>query len=69
MEVHFTPDQEAQLADLASRAGIDAEHVVKETVLRLLEQETHFHPGLELPVLHLGVMKSLRRGDMYDDLR
>jgi hypothetical protein len=69
MEVHFTPDQEAQLADLASKAGIDAEHLVKEAVLRLLEQTAHLRPALELPVLHLGVMKSLRRRDIYDDIR
>ncbi len=36
MEVHFTPDEEAQLARLAIKAGTDAEHLVKETVLRLL---------------------------------
>jgi hypothetical protein len=30
MEVHFTPEQEAQLSEIASQAGIDAEHLVKK---------------------------------------
>ena len=36
MEVHFTPEQEAQLEQLATNAGTDAERVVKDAVLRLL---------------------------------
>ena len=66
MEVHFTPDQEAQLAQLATKAGTDAEHLVKAAALRLLEDETYFHvPPPELPVLHLGAMKSLHRRDIF----
>jgi len=38
MEVHFTPEQEARLAQMATRAGTDAEGLVKDAVLRLLEQ-------------------------------
>jgi hypothetical protein len=37
MEVHFTPEQEAQLAQIATTAGIDAERLVKDAALRLLE--------------------------------
>jgi hypothetical protein len=37
MEVHFTPEQEAQLTQLATEAGTDAERLVKEVVLRLLD--------------------------------
>jgi hypothetical protein len=37
MEVHFTPDQEAQLAQLATKAGTDSEHLVKA---RTAEQTT-----------------------------
>ena len=66
MEVHFTPDQEAQLAQLTTKAGTDAEHLVKAAALRLLEDETYFHvPPPELPVLHLGAMKSLHRRDIF----
>ena len=37
MEVHFTPEQEAQLARIASTSGTDPERLVKDAVLRLLE--------------------------------
>jgi hypothetical protein len=37
MEVHLTPDQEAQLTEIATNAGTDAEQLVKDAVLRLLE--------------------------------
>jgi len=44
--------------------------LVKAAALRLLEDETYFHvPPPELPVLHLGAMKSLHRRDIYDDVR
>jgi hypothetical protein len=37
MEVHFTPEQEERLAQAAINAGTDAEHLVKDAALRLLE--------------------------------
>jgi predicted transcriptional regulator len=37
MEVHFTP--EAQLAQIATDAGTDAERLVKDAALRLLQHE------------------------------
>lgn len=70
MEIHFTPEQETQLAQLATKTGTDAEHFVKNAVLRLLQEENHVPASApELPVLHLGAMKSLRRRDIYDDVR
>lgn len=70
MEVHFTPEQEAQLAQIADKTGTDAEHLVKAAALRLLDDESNFPgPARELPVLHLGEMTSLHRRDLYDDLR
>ena len=44
MEVHFTPEQEAQLAQIATNAGTDAERLVKDAVLRLLEGTADFRP-------------------------
>jgi len=41
MEVQFTAEQQAQLAQMAARAGTDPEELVKGAALRLLEQETH----------------------------
>ncbi|MGO9269788.1 MAG: hypothetical protein ACLQOO_05960 [Terriglobia bacterium] len=42
MEVHFTPEQEAQIAEVASNAGTGAERLVKDAVLRLLEGDAGF---------------------------
>ncbi len=38
MEVHFTPEQEAQLSQIATHAGTDAEWLVKEAALRLVRR-------------------------------
>jgi hypothetical protein len=40
MEVHLTPEQEIQLTQAASKAGTDAERLVKEMVLRLIESNS-----------------------------
>src|SRR2546430_334265 len=46
MEVHFTPEQEAQLSQIASHAGTDTERLVKDAVLRLLEQDARFRAAV-----------------------
>ena len=43
MEVHFTPEQEAHLA----KAGTNAEHLVKDAALRLLEEDARFTEAVE----------------------
>ena len=53
MQVHFTPEQEAQLAQLATDAGTDAERLVKDAALRLLEQAAA-SPPLPSPPLPVG---------------
>jgi hypothetical protein len=68
MEVHFTPEQEAQLAQLATKAGTDAEHLVKDAVLRLLEDNVNSPaPAPELPVWRLGAIGPFHRRDLYND--
>lgn len=51
MEVHFTPEQEAHVSQIASQADTDAEELVKKAALRLLERDERFraavHKGLE----------------------
>ena len=42
MELQFTPEQEAQLAQLATKAGTYPAHLVKDAVLRLLEGDAAF---------------------------
>jgi predicted transcriptional regulator len=46
MEVHFTPEQEAQLAQIASKEGTVAERVVKDAALRLLEEDARFRAAV-----------------------
>jgi hypothetical protein len=46
MEVHFTPEQEAQLSEIASHAGTDTERLVKDAALRLLEQDARFRAAV-----------------------
>ena len=72
MEVHFTPEQEAQIAQIAKSGGTDAECWVKEAALRLLPgngiQAAPKPPRNPLPVWHLGgAVGSLHRRDIYDD--
>jgi predicted transcriptional regulator len=47
MEVHFTPEQEAQLSQIASHAGTDAEHLVKDAAMRLLERDRNFRVAVQ----------------------
>ena len=46
MEVRFTTEQEAQLAQIASRSGTDPERLVKDAALRLLEEEARFRSAV-----------------------
>lgn len=46
MEVHFTPEQEAQLAQVATNAGTDAERLVKDAALRLLQEDARFRAAV-----------------------
>ena len=51
MEVHFTPEQEAQLGRIAGYSGTDTEKLVKDAALRVVEEDMHFrdcvHRGIE----------------------
>ena len=47
MDVHFTPEQETQLAKIASFAGTDPEALVKEAALRLLDDEARFRAAVQ----------------------
>jgi len=46
MEVHFTPDIEAQLQQLAISTGTDAEQLVKDAALRLLQEDARFRAAV-----------------------
>jgi len=46
MEVHFTPEQQAQLAKIAAKAGTDSERLVKDAALRLLQEDARLEQML-----------------------
>jgi predicted transcriptional regulator len=50
MEVHFSPDVETRLQQVASASGKDPEQVVKETVARMLENQARFIGGVQLGI-------------------
>jgi predicted transcriptional regulator len=47
MEVHFTPEQEAQLTQMATKAGINPERLVKDVLVRYLDDEAQFLADVE----------------------
>ena len=47
MEVYFSPEQEAQLSRVASHAGMDTEHFVRDAALQRLKQEARFRAGVK----------------------
>ena len=61
MEVHFTPEQEAQLSEIANQAGTDAEHLVKCAALRLLERDARFRDSVRKG------LEQADRGDFLDE--
>jgi predicted transcriptional regulator len=46
-EVHFSPDVETQLQQVALANGKDAEQLVKDTVARMLENQNRFIAGVQ----------------------
>lgn len=46
MEVRFTPEQEAKLAQMARVTGSGPEELVKEAALRLLDEDARFRAAV-----------------------
>jgi len=47
MEVHFTPEQEAQLTQIATKAGTNPERLVTDVVVRYLDEKARFLEAVE----------------------
>jgi predicted transcriptional regulator len=47
MEVHFPPEVETRLQQLADANGKNAEQLVKDTVARMLESQAGFIAGVQ----------------------
>jgi len=61
MEVHFSPEQEAQLSRIASHAGMDAELFVKDAALRRIEERNRFSAAVREGIAQAD------RGELVDD--
>jgi hypothetical protein len=61
MEVHFTSEQETQLAQIAATAGTDPEGLVKAAALRLLEEDARFRAAV-----HEGIAQA-DRGEFIEE--
>lgn len=61
MEVQLTPEQEAQLAQMAKKAGIDPERLAKDVLLRYLDDEARFLASVERGIA------AAERGEFFDE--
>jgi predicted transcriptional regulator len=61
MEVHFTPEQEAPLSRIVSHAGMDTEHFVKDSTLRVGEENARFSATVRDGIAQAD------RGELIDD--
>jgi predicted transcriptional regulator len=50
MELHFSPEEEAQLAQIAIKEGTDAARLVKDAALRLLEEDARFRAAVRVGI-------------------
>lgn len=48
MEVHFSPEQEAQLAALAAHSGTDSTTLVKDAALELVDETARFRAAVRV---------------------
>jgi predicted transcriptional regulator len=60
MEIHFTPEQEAQLSVIAAHAGTDTEHLVKDAAMRLVEEDAKFRAAVQRGI------EQADRGELID---
>ena len=61
MEVQFTPEQQAQLAKIASQSNTAPERVVSNVVARYLDEEARFLAAIEKG------LAAADRGDFIDE--
>lgn len=61
MEVYFTPEQEAQLSQIAIKAGTIPERVVMDVITRYLDEKVRF-----LAAVEKGIAAS-ERGELIEE--
>lgn len=71
MEVHFTPDLEAKLVNVAAKQGRKPDALLQDAVVQYIDEAECLSVKEipELPIRHLGDVGSLHRRDIYDDVR
>ncbi|MES1254680.1 MAG: hypothetical protein ABUS56_03675 [Acidobacteriota bacterium] len=66
MEVPFTPEEEARLAQVARTAGTAAEVLVKDAALRLLEQDANFRAAVREGIAQADRGQFIEESEMND---
>ena len=61
MEVHFTPEQQAQITQIAAKAGTFPERLVTNLVVRYLSEEARFLAAVEKGIA------AAERGDFIEE--
>jgi predicted transcriptional regulator len=64
VEVHFTPEQEAQIAQIATKAGSNPERLVKDVVVRYLTDEARFLAAVEKGLAAAGRREFIEEDEM-----
>jgi predicted transcriptional regulator len=66
MEVHFSPDVETRLQQVASANGKDAEQLVKDTVARMLDNQARFITGVQTGIAQADRGEFVEHKDVLD---
>jgi predicted transcriptional regulator len=61
MEVHLTPEQQAQLAQITTKVGTPPERLVTKVVARYLDEEARFLAAVERGIV------AAERGEFIDE--
>jgi predicted transcriptional regulator len=61
MEVHLSPEREAQLSEIAAHAGMDAEQLLQDAAGRLVEEAARFRAAVREGIA------AADRGDFVED--
>ncbi len=64
MEVHFTPEQDTQLAQMATTAGTDPERLVTTVVARYLNEKALFLAAVEKGIAAAARGEFIEEGEM-----
>ena len=69
MELDFTSEQQAQIAQIAIKAGTAPEHLVRNAVMRLLDEDSRFMDAVALGEAALERREFVTHERMGDRLR